>query len=88
MKIRLGSMVLRELTGIATEVPDAAVLRHDAFYQSPNSGYNVGPYRASEEVLAARPGRFHKIHSGLGLPGMTFLYPAPSPNQPAAEEAP
>jgi cephalosporin hydroxylase len=73
--------VLRELTGIADEVPDAAVLLHDAFYQSPDSGYNVGPYRAIEEVLAARPGRFRKIHSGLGLPGMTLLYPAPRPDR-------
>jgi cephalosporin hydroxylase len=73
--------VLRELAGIASEVPDAAILLHDAFYQSPDSGYNVGPYQAIEEVLAIWPGRFRKVHSGLGLPGMTLLYPAPPPNQ-------
>jgi len=68
--------VLRELTGIATEAPDAAVLLHDAFYQSPDSSYNIGPYQAIEEVLAMRPGRYRKVHSGLGLPGMTLIYPA------------
>lgn len=69
--------VLRELSGISTQVPDAAVLLHDAFYQSPDSGYNIGPYEAIESVMANWPGRFRKIHSGLGLPGMTLLYPAP-----------
>jgi len=70
--------VLRELTGIANEVPDAVVLLHDAFYQSPDSGYNVGPYQAIEAVMASFPGRYRKVHSGLGLPGMTLLYPASS----------
>jgi cephalosporin hydroxylase len=73
--------VLRELTGIANEIPDAAVLLHDAFYQSPDSGYNIGPYQAIEEVLATWPGRYRKVHSGLGLPGMTLLYPAPPPRK-------
>ena len=68
--------VLRELTGIANEVPHAAILVHDAFYQSAEAGYNTGPYRAIEEVVAAWPGRYRKVHSGLGLPGMTLLYPA------------
>jgi cephalosporin hydroxylase len=70
--------VLRELTGIADAVPDAAVLVHDAFYQSPESGYNVGPYQAIEQVMADRPGRYRMQHSGLGLPGLTFLYPVSS----------
>ena len=70
--------VLRELTGIADEVPDAAMLIHDAFYQSADSGYNIGPYLAVEEILAKWPGRYRKVHSGLGLPGMTLLIPAPS----------
>jgi cephalosporin hydroxylase len=68
--------VLRELTGIADAVPDASVLVHDAFYQSPESGYNIGPSLAVEATRADRPGRYRKQHSGLGLPGMTLLYPA------------
>lgn len=67
--------VLRELTGITCEVPEAAILLHDAFYQSEESGYNVGPYRAIEEVAHALPGRYLKLHSGMGLPGLTLLYP-------------
>jgi len=66
--------VLRELTGIADTVPDAAVLVHDAFYQSPGSGYNIGPYQAIEAVMAKWPGRYRTQHSGLGLPGLTLLY--------------
>jgi cephalosporin hydroxylase len=73
--------VSRELTGIADAVPDAAILVHDAFYQSPGSGYNIGPYMAVEEIVADRPGRYRKVHSGLGLPGMTLLYPASSAEQ-------
>ena len=68
--------VLRELTVIAQEVPDASVLLHDSFYQSAASDYNIGPYRAIEDVLAMDSGRFRKVESGFGLPGMTLLYPA------------
>jgi len=67
--------VLRELSAVAAEIPGASVLLHDAFFQSVESGYNVGPHRAIEEVLRAKPGRYGRIDSGLGLPGMTFLYP-------------
>jgi cephalosporin hydroxylase len=66
--------VLRELEGITREIPDANVLLHDTFYQSPGSEYNVGPYRAIEDVLRLNPTRYRRINSGLGLPGMTLLY--------------
>jgi len=52
------------------------VLLHDAFYQSPESGYNVGPYLAIGRVLRKRAGQFKQVDSGLGLPGMTLLYPS------------
>lgn len=67
--------VSRELGIIVRDVPDPGVLLHDSFYQSKESGYNIGPYRAIEDVLAPIPGRFRRLHSGLGLPGMTLLYP-------------
>ena len=70
--------VLRELTGVTSEVPDAAVLLHDTFYQSKESGYNIGPNQAIGEVLAALPARYRMLHSGLGLPGMTLLYCPPN----------
>lgn len=66
--------VYRELSIIVSEIPDANVLLHDTFFQSPESGYNIGPWRAIEEVTRANPGRFKRIDSGLGLPGMTLLY--------------
>ena len=68
--------VKREFSTIVREVPDACVLLHDSFYQSAGSGYNVGPYEAIGEVLASAPGRYRRLDSGLGLPGMTLVYPA------------
>ena len=68
--------VRRELSTIAAEIRDANVLLHDTFFQGTESGYNVGPSRAIDEVLRAYPGRFKRIDSGLGLPGMTLLYRA------------
>lgn len=65
-----------EIDGILAVVPDPVLLLHDTFFQSSESGYNVGPRRAVEETLAATPGRFDVVHSGLSLPGMTLLYPA------------
>jgi hypothetical protein len=67
--------VFRELSRIVAEIPDAAVLLHDTFYQSADANYNVGPHRAIEAVLRERPGRFRRLDSALGLPGMTLLYP-------------
>ena len=68
--------VYRELSIIVREIPDANVLLHDTFFQSAASGYNIGPWRAIEEVMHANPGRFKRMDSGLGLPGMTLLYGA------------
>ena len=68
--------VSRELALIVHNVPDPAILLHDSFYQSKESGYNIGPYQAIEDLLALMPGRFRRLHSGLGLPGMTLLYPS------------
>lgn len=68
--------VYRELSAIVAAVPAPAVLLHDAFYQSEGSGYNVGPHEAIVQVLGEAPGRFRRIDSGLGLPGMTLLIPA------------
>jgi cephalosporin hydroxylase len=67
--------VLRELLSVSSEIPDVSVLLHDTFNQSSGSGYNVGPHRAIEDVQRAHPGRYKRIDSGLGLPGMTLLYP-------------
>ncbi len=66
--------VSRELRAITSDVADPGILLHDSFYQSNASGYNVGPHRAIEELIASTERRFRRLFSGLGLPGMTFLY--------------
>jgi hypothetical protein len=65
--------VLRELSAIFHAIGDASALVHDTFFQSAESGYNVGPARAIEDVVARYPLRFTVVKSGLGLPGMTLL---------------
>lgn len=66
--------VHRELTGIIEAIPNAAILLHDTFYQSEQAGYNIGPYKAISEVLAAMPGKYKVMCTTTGLPGMTLLY--------------
>lgn len=69
--------VNRELTAILDARPDAIMLLHDTFYQSEASGYNIGPWQAINDVLAARPQRYARIATTTGLPGMTLLHPEP-----------
>lgn len=66
--------VFRELTGIIKEIPNAVILLHDTFYQSDEAGYNIGPYKAIAEILAANPGKYKVMSTSTGLPGMTLLY--------------
>jgi hypothetical protein len=76
--------VRREVDGIVRSVPGAALLFHDAFLQSAGSGYNVGPQRAVQETVERWPDRWELLHSGLGLPGMTLLFPRrPTAGNPA-----
>jgi hypothetical protein len=59
------------------KVTDPYILLHDTFYQTAESGYNIGPFKAIEDSLAKFPHlRFHRVDTNTGLPGMTFLYPA------------
>ena len=70
--------VWRELRAIVRDVPRAVVLVHDTFLQSASSGYNVGPHRAIDAVLAEPAGQlYERIDSATGLPGMTLLVPRP-----------
>jgi cephalosporin hydroxylase len=66
--------VKRELTGVMTHMPEANILLHDTFFQSAESGYNVGPSQAIAEAMAAAPGRYRTLSTDTGLPGMTLLY--------------
>jgi hypothetical protein len=66
--------VYREPSHILTEVPRPVVLLHDSFYQSPQSGYNVGPHLAITRAMEDYRGRFRRMDSALGLPGMSLIY--------------
>jgi cephalosporin hydroxylase len=66
--------VRRELEAVISNVPEANILLHDTFYQSEESNYNIGPYQAVEDVLAATHQPFSRLSQDLGLPGMSLLY--------------
>jgi len=66
--------VHRELRLIHKNVMSPAILVHDTFFQSEESGYNVGPHMAVKDFLKSFPGTYCRIEAHLGLPGMTFLY--------------
>jgi cephalosporin hydroxylase len=68
--------VKRELDAIVTHVAEPRVLLHDTFFQSPDSGYNIGPHLAVRDVLASLPAGKHLrlMETKTGLPGMTLVY--------------
>ena len=66
--------VKRELGEIIKNMPNASILLHDTFYQSAESGYNLGPYKAITDTLSNMPHRYKIISANTGLPGMTLLY--------------
>jgi Methyltransferase domain len=69
--------VRRELAGIMNGIPEAHILLHDTFFQSSESGYNVGPYRAIAEAITETDVRYRLLSTQTGLPGMTLLYQLP-----------
>lgn len=68
--------VRRELEAIVTNVTEPKVLLHDTFFQSSDSGYNVGPHLAVCDVLEKVPAGRHlrMMETKTGLPGMTLVY--------------
>lgn len=66
--------VKKELSAILKACPEAAVLLHDTFYQSKESGYNIGPNTAIKEVLETEHENYRTVSTGFGLPGMTLVY--------------
>ncbi len=65
--------VKRELNAIIKNHPGAKVLLHDTLYQSKDSGYNIGPWKAIEEFLKKHK-EYQRLSTATGLPGMTLLY--------------
>lgn len=68
--------VLRELETVAASFPTASILVHDTFYQDPSCGYNIGPYKAIQQLLLKDPSRYRLIETRTGLPGMSLLIPS------------
>ncbi len=66
--------VSRELHGILDNFPSASILIHDTFYQSPESGYNIGPFQAITDFLDSRSSGHERLSTNIGLPGMILLY--------------
>lgn len=64
--------VKRELGLIHGSIGDASCLIHDSFFQSEESGYNVGPFLAVRDFLSNVPEKFRHIDAHLGLAGMTL----------------
>ena len=69
--------VERELRGILENVHKPIILLHDTFYQSEESGYNIGPFlvvqKVWDELHLAED--FNMIETKTGLPGLTLIYP-------------
>lgn len=71
--------VHHELTTILSKMPDAIVLLHDTFYQSEDSQYNIGPFKAIDVVLAGSTILYKRVETKMGLPGMTLIYKSQNP---------
>lgn len=67
--------VKRELALIVRSVKSPHIMIHDTFYQSKDSGYNIGPYQAVKEFMKQHKGKFQSLFTDTGLPGMAYLYP-------------
>lgn len=68
--------VRSELAGILDAVEHPVVILHDTFYQSDESGYNIGPFEAVRDVLSEQDESRHlrSLSTNTGLPGMTVVY--------------
>jgi hypothetical protein len=65
--------VYKELETILNTLPHVAILLHDTFFQSEESGYNIGPYKAINDVLQKCSLKYQKVTTTMGLPGMTLI---------------
>ena len=69
--------VFTEITTILNNIPDANILLHDTFYQSAESGYNIGPYQAIVNSLSTMEKQYRVLHVHTGLPGISLIYKKP-----------
>jgi cephalosporin hydroxylase len=66
--------VKNELSSILKHIPNAIVILHDTFFQSSDSGYNVGPNKALKEIIGVDNYNYNIISTNTGLPGMTLIF--------------
>ena len=66
--------VKRELESITKNVKNPIIIIHDTFFQSSESGYNIGPYRAVQYILKKYPSKYKFNATTSGLPGITLLH--------------
>lgn len=64
--------VKKELDWITKCFPGSAILAHDTFFQSGESGYNIGPIRAVLQVATTQ--NYRVINMDVGAPGMVLMY--------------
>ena len=71
------STVKSELELILKSFDKPIILLHDTFFQSANSGYNVGPFEAVHNTMLQEiyKYKFKVTCVNSGLPGMTLIYP-------------
>lgn len=65
--------VLNELNKISREVSRAIIIIHDTFFQTKESGYNIGPYKAVQKFMTDNS-KHRKYSTNFGLPGVTALF--------------
>jgi len=53
--------VFRELSGIAEKIKNPVILVHDTFYQSDESNYNIGPFKAIQSFQKNSNHRFIEV---------------------------
>jgi len=65
--------VKRELHAINKSISNPIILIHDTFFQTKESQYNIGPYKAISRFIDKYPD-YSNMSTTTGLPGMTLLY--------------
>ena len=71
--VNVYNLDFNRLAIISSNVPNANFIVHDTFYQTSDSGYNIGPHKAVIEFLEINKDDYIVHDSQLGLPGITCL---------------
>ncbi len=66
--------IQNELSKISKATPKASIIIHDTFFQTKESGYNIGPHKAVLKFMKNNQ-KYRQYDTNFGLPGMTTLVP-------------